>query len=192
MKCYECCGEYVSYRNARLRVDDDAIGTFFVDGVTYMGCEKCGDNLLAFDEAKKVEAARQAHLDGILKSLPISSFLSAAETATLLGISRQALHKHRRISRGFIYFTDFDGSKVYLRKSVEKFLKKGDGRYILRKADAKPVVYEEGPKESNDDPFEALEMKSGLFMGNGDFTENPLIVGQSHIKESPYAYSISK
>ena len=189
MKCYECGSEYVSYQNARLRVDDDAIGTFFVDGVTYMECEKCGDNLLAFDEAKKVEAARQAHLDGILKSMPISSFLSAAETAKLLRITRQALHKHRRISRGFIYFTDFDGSKVYLRKSVERFLKKGDGRFILRKADAKPVTYEEGPKESKNHSFDGFIVQSGVISGPSIFAINPTIAGQSHIKESPYAYS---
>ncbi len=63
--------------------------------------------------------------------MPISAFLSSAETATILGISRQALHKHRRISRGFIFKTSFGGNQVYLKKSVKRFLEKADGRFKL-------------------------------------------------------------
>ena len=49
----------------------------------------------------------------------------------MLGVSRQALHKHRRIRRGFIFQTMFDGKIVYLKQSVFQYMKKGDGRFSL-------------------------------------------------------------
>jgi hypothetical protein len=78
--------------------------------------------------------------------MPISAFLSSAETAAVLGISRQALHKHRRISRGFIFQTTFGGSKVYLKESVEHFRKKGDGRFKLIAAQADSATKRPAPR----------------------------------------------
>ena len=74
--------------------------------------------------------------------------MSAAAAADLLGVSRQALHKHRRIRKGFIYQTELSGKTVYLRESVELFKKTGDGRFSLHssgvhsqnQAESVPVV----------------------------------------------------
>ncbi len=131
MKCNECGGEYKKLKEAKYRVDDEFIGTFYVRDVEFMRCGKCGEVLLSPEAMLKIEKEEARVLDTLLQAMPISAFLSSAETAAVLGISRQALHKNRRISRGFIFQTSFGGSKVYLKKSVERFLEKGDGRFKL-------------------------------------------------------------
>jgi len=59
--------------------------------------------------------------------------VTSSEAARILDISRQALHKNRRIKNGFIFHTRFGNGIVYLRKSVELFKETGDGRYPLWK-----------------------------------------------------------
>ena len=133
MNCYECNNDYKKQKNAKYRVDDEFIGTFYVDDVEVMKCGKCGEILLSPESLAKIENEEARILDARLQAMPIRAFLSSAETATILGISRQALHKHRRISRGFIFQTSFGGSKVYLNKSIERFRVHGDGRFKLFK-----------------------------------------------------------
>jgi hypothetical protein len=84
--------------------------------------------------AKRIEERRYEILKQWLQSQPLNAFISATETASILGISRQALHKHKRIRRGFIYCTTFGEKKVrlYLKNSVLQFKKTGDGRFPLR------------------------------------------------------------
>lgn len=130
MKCQECGGDYVEHTGA-LEISDKFIGGFAVPHVTFSKCRHCNDLLLGAETARAVEAARKAALDNLLQSQPISAFLSGSETAALLGISRQALHKHRRIRRGFVFQTRFKGTTVYLRESVKRFEDKGDGRFPL-------------------------------------------------------------
>lgn len=131
MKCTECGGDYKKIKDAKYRVDDAFIGTFTVPDVEFLKCGQCGEVLLPPETLAKIEKEESRVLDGLLQGMPISAFLSSAETADVLGISRQALHKHRRISRGFILQTSFGGNKVYLKESVERFRKKGDGRFKL-------------------------------------------------------------
>jgi hypothetical protein len=130
MRCYECGGEYVSKTDA-LQLTDKYIGPFMVGPLEYMKCEGCGDLLFSPDASQCIESARKAALESVLQFQPISAFISASATASFLDISRQALHKHRRIRRGFIFHTTFDGNTVYLKKSVELFAKTGDGRFVL-------------------------------------------------------------
>ena len=130
MKCYQCGGEYQKKRGY-LQLTDKWIGAYAVDAVHYFKCDTCGDLLLPPETTKILESKREQVLDRWIKSQPLDSFLSAVQTAPLLGISRQALHKHIRIRRGFIYQTTFYGRIVYLRKSVLLFKQTGDGRFPL-------------------------------------------------------------
>jgi hypothetical protein len=130
MKCYQCGGEYQEKRG-RLQLKDKWIGAYAVDAVHYYECDTCGDLLLPPETTKIFESRREEILNSWIEGQPLDSFLSAAQTATLLGISRQALHKHIRIRRGFIYQTKFYRRIVYLRKSVLLFKKTGDGRFSL-------------------------------------------------------------
>ena len=152
MKCTECGGDYKKQRDAKYRVDDKFIGTFTVPDVEFLKCGQCGEILLAPESLAKIEKAEANVLDARLQSMPISAFLSSAETAAVLGISRQALHKHRRISRGFIFQTSFWGSKVYLKESVERFRKKGDGRFKLISAHADSATKRPAPRRQPAQP----------------------------------------
>jgi hypothetical protein len=82
--------------------------------------------------AQAIELERNKRIHEILSQFPISDFANAAETASVLSISRQALHKNRRINRGFIYQTKFCGLTVYLKQSVQQYKKAGDGRFPLQ------------------------------------------------------------
>ncbi len=63
--------------------------------------------------------------------MPLEDFTFASKAAKILNISRQALHKHRRIRRGFIYSIVFCGKKLYHKKSILLFKEQGDGRFPL-------------------------------------------------------------
>ena len=130
MKCYQCGNDYQEKRG-HLQLTDKWIGDYAVDAVNYYQCDTCGDLLFPPETIEILESKRQQILDRWINSQPLDSFLSGAQTASLLNISRQALHKHRRIRRSFIYQTKFDGRVVYLRESVLLFKQTGDGRFLL-------------------------------------------------------------
>lgn len=130
MRCHSCKGTYQA-RKGTLRLADDHVGFLVVYDVEYYECEECGDYLFPLNTAKKIGEARDQRISEILQSRPISEYISAAETATILAISRQALHKHRRISRGFIYQLQFGAKTVYLKSSVLQFKETEDGRFLL-------------------------------------------------------------
>ena len=105
--------------------------------VEYYKCDCCDDFLFPLETAQAIERSREARLREILLGLPLVDFVTASEAATLLGISRQALHKHRRIRRGFIFRVRFGDKVVYLRRSLELFKAKGDGRFTLREPESR-------------------------------------------------------
>lgn len=144
MRCYQCGGEYIA-REEDLELTDEYIGPFIVEGAEYFECDKCGDYLFSPKTSELIETARRLALEKLLKSMPIKDFVTGAEAARILGISRQALHKHRRIRRGFIFQTRFDEKTIYLRKSVELFKEMGDGRFKLVEPD-REARYTSEPK----------------------------------------------
>ena len=130
MKCHKC-GKTISKVTGNLHFEDAKIGSFEVYNVEYYKCDGCGrlffpEETLITIETKEAEQKKQ-----LLSQLPISDFIGAKEAAAILDISRQALHKHRRIRRGFIYSIKFEGRAVYNKKSVELFKETGDGRFPL-------------------------------------------------------------
>lgn len=130
MKCYKC-GTMFREIHGDLEVIDDYVGPFWVEAVHYYKCDECGELLFPPETARAIEKSRDGRKDQLLKNRPLNAFLTASETAAILGISRQALHKHRRIRRGFIHQTRFGGTIVYLRESVILFKRFGDGRISL-------------------------------------------------------------
>jgi hypothetical protein len=133
MKCFKCDGSYQK-RHGKFKFDDRYVGVIIVDGVDYFECQKCGDELLPAETAKLIENKRKELLERYLEEQPIKEFLSAAETAASLNISRQALHKHQRIKKGFIYQTTLGGNKVYLKRSIDLYKERGDGRFPINVA----------------------------------------------------------
>lgn len=133
MKCRNC-GSDCSLFIGTIKEKDARIGDYEVANAEYYECISCNDRLYPLDTAKRLDKKRREILSALIRKHLISDFISAAETAEFLGITRQALHKHRRIRNGFIYQTDFSGKTVYLRKSVELFKKTDDGRFSLSPA----------------------------------------------------------
>jgi hypothetical protein len=130
MKCHECGGD-IQQNHGPLELHDSCIGDYTVPSVDYYKCSACGDLLFPPKTSAVISKKRSEILDELIGGKPINSFLSAAETASILGITRQALHKHGKIRRGFIYQTQFGGKSVYLKESVILYKETGDGRFSL-------------------------------------------------------------
>lgn len=139
MKCYDCGGEY-TMEAGTLRLNDKLIGDFEVQDVKYFKCNKCSEFLFPEDTLKAIEIEECLKKKKLIEEQPICEFIGATEAAKILGISRQAIHKHRRIRRGFIYSTVCDGRKAYHKKSVKIFKKTGDGRFPLVQQPNEPLV----------------------------------------------------
>jgi len=133
MRCHDCGGSYKRLKGP-LRIPDPYVGSFEVDIPEYLKCENCEEYLLPGRWAEEVDRARARKLEELLTTTPLREFVTSSEAARLLGISRQALHKNRRIRNGFIFHTRFGSGIVYLRKSVDLFKETGDGRYTLWKS----------------------------------------------------------
>lgn len=130
MKCYECGGSYIE-SSSQFSYKDEVVGEVHVHGFKYYRCAKCGDVLFSPEMLDAIEIAVNERKHQLISNLPIQDFITTAETARLLGISRQALNKNRRIKNGFIHYTNFGDSVVYVKKSVIQFRRTGDGRYPL-------------------------------------------------------------
>lgn len=130
MRCYKC-GDAYRETSELYEFVDPYVGPVSVQGVPYYKCDQCDEVLFTVEMSQALEAARNNREQELLKQIPIGDFMSASETASLLGISRQALHKNRRIRHGFIHQTTFGGATVYLKKSVIQFKRIGDGRFSL-------------------------------------------------------------
>jgi len=130
MNCLECGGTYTEKSGIYVLVDP-YVGKITIKGVPYYQCDKCEDILYSEAMAQAIESERKKRIHEILSNFPFGDFIGAAETASILEISRQALHKNRRINHGFIYQTKFGGLTAYLRQSVLKYKRTGDGRSPL-------------------------------------------------------------
>jgi hypothetical protein len=131
MNCYQCGGVYET-KSDSLEIFDFYVGKIEVRGIPYYQCRNCHDILYTEEMSHAIETERNRRIHELLNQLPLADFVSSAEVASMLGISRQALHKHRRIKHGFIYQTKFAAITVYLKQSVLRFKRTGDGRFPLQ------------------------------------------------------------
>jgi hypothetical protein len=130
VQCLECGDEYVNTTEP-IQVNDPLLGGVRAEGVVYLKCRSCGDTMLPLDAARAIEEAREEKRKTLLGAYPIEEFVTSAEAQKMLGMSRQAFSKHRRIKRGFIYWVVSGSQKMYLRASVEQFSRTNDGRLPL-------------------------------------------------------------
>jgi len=130
MRCYKCGLTYKKYIGS-LNLHNEFIGNYEIFDVEYYKCDNCGNLLFPKETTVKIEKEEQKRRNSLIKQLPLEEFIFASEAAKILNISRQALHKHRRIRRGFIYSIIFGGKNIYHKKSVLLFKKRGDGRFSL-------------------------------------------------------------
>ncbi len=130
MRCIKCSGLILTI-NGDLELRDKILGDFTVLNTEYEQCKDCGEKLYSPVTLKAIEETEAKRKEELLLGKPLNNFLSAAEVAKILGCTRQAIHKHKRIRRGFIHFVRHNGILLYLKKSVELFKETGDGRLPL-------------------------------------------------------------
>ena len=130
MNCYNCGAAYRETTDL-LEINDKYVGLISIEGIPYYFCDNCHDILYTEEMSRAIEALRDSRIEKLVRELPLGDFISASETSSLLGVSRQALNKNRRISNGFIYHTIVGNYTLYLKKSVLKFRETGDGRFPL-------------------------------------------------------------
>ena len=133
MRCYECGVDYNQIINGNLRMENSILGSYEIDNVDYRECHQCGEKLFPSATIKKIETKENELREGFLRKLAITDYVRATTAAGMIGISRQAIHKHPKIRRGFIFQIKHEGCWWYLKRSVEKYIETGDGRFALYK-----------------------------------------------------------
>ena len=128
-QCIECGGTMRLVRRA-LTVQFKFIGPVTVSAARFHECA-CGESYLGSALARRLDAAAEEKCRELIDALPLSMFVEAPEAERILGVSKQALHKNRRVARGFVYCSESAGRRLYVRKSVEQFARTGDGRFPL-------------------------------------------------------------
>jgi len=129
MRCLNCSGQFVN-QNGNLEIRDKILGDFVVPDTEYKLCKDCGEILYSPFTLRAIEKAEEERKRKLLLEKPLKDFLSGTEVGRILGISRQAVHKHR-IKRGFIHFVKFNNKIYYHKESVELYKNTGDGRFPL-------------------------------------------------------------
>jgi len=131
MTVCEKCGEEVIELNGRLELEDLYVGIIILKQASFSSCKNC-HFLYPVETLQQIEKAREILIQQYINDYPIRDFVTSGKAASMLGITRQALNKNRRIRRGFIYKVDkSDNCTLFLRQSVELYKKAGDGRFPL-------------------------------------------------------------
>ncbi len=130
MTCNECHG-YYEEKQGHLKIRDKYIGSFEVKNVFYLKCSNCSDYAFPPETSRKIEEQKAKVLDRLIRKHSFDEFIDASKAASILKMTRQGLHKNRRIRRGFIFQTRKGGKIHYLKKSVELYKQKKDGRFPL-------------------------------------------------------------
>lgn len=134
MRCLDCGEQFVT-KFGDVIEKRKTIGTFKVSSVEYRECESCGQKLYPAKTAKKIDKRGQEIEKRLIENLPIKDFIGATAAAKIIGVSRQAMHKHPRIRRGFIYSVKLEGKIFYHLRSVNLYKETGDGRFPLHVKD---------------------------------------------------------
>jgi len=145
MRCAECGGELETQRGT-LRLLDEMAGPLVIGDVEYRTCKACGSQQYPPATASKIAEIRRRQIEEFIREMPVAHFVTVGQAASLLGVSKQAFSKNRRIKAGFIYGTALGDKKIYLKASVLRFGSLGDGRFPLWKYapdDARATVTED-------------------------------------------------
>jgi hypothetical protein len=138
MICLEC-SSFTIPKKGDIVLNDDILGEFTVKDVEYDMCETCGDSYYPPETLKKIEAQESRIKENLLLERSLKEFIYAEDVAEILDCTRQAVHKNKRIRRGFIHWLKYGGKICYLKKSVIMFKKTGDGRLPLASKQWGPV-----------------------------------------------------
>lgn len=130
MKC-EKCGAVMKKGTGSVFFKSKVLGSVSIPGLKVEACSGCDAQLLVPSESDKmIQLVLKAESERISHE-KFSDFVSLNEAAHILGQSKQAFNKNKKIQAGFIMSAVKDSRRFYLRASVEMFLEQGDGRFYL-------------------------------------------------------------
>ncbi|NQV36950.1 MAG: hypothetical protein HQ509_02970 [Candidatus Marinimicrobia bacterium] len=138
----------------RIIIRDKFLGEIVTSIILYNECESCHEKSFPPLALKKIFDSRLRKQNDLINSLPVSEFYSATIASKKLGISRQALHKKININKAPIYYTEIDRKKFYNKKSINKYLVDGDGRYKLEENDYSGIKFISLGNELNESTFQ--------------------------------------
>ena len=143
MKCCDC-GKEMLKRNGYSEMDEN-VGVIKTDG-EYWECPECGCQLVSGETLQKVDDLRKERTDKLLWACADSPsefsrlFIRVKEVAEIMGISRQAVEKSVFL-KDLVYNITVAGVRYWLKESVERYKKTGNGRF--------PLVQYVSPKQTN-------------------------------------------
>lgn len=182
MKCYACGNNYVEYTGT-LELPSKILGDFTVENVVYFKCSHCEDIMLPDAAWRVADQEERRRIENFLSNLPLNKFIGASKAASILKMSRQALHKHRRIRRGFIYSVVHEGKILYHNDSVKLFKETGDGRFQLKKEISKKekvYIVVTIPYHSERSRFQDYGGEENITAWNPKQNTLPILAGYSH------------
>lgn len=125
------CGSQVAEKKAEYAFASKTLGLISIPDINYEECLSCGEKLLSPTASEKVLKYVREKEQIAIENMPVVDFITAGEAANILGITKQAFSKNPKIKRGLIYNIQKGGSRLFLKKSVELFLEKGNGKFLL-------------------------------------------------------------
>lgn len=159
MRCLECGGNYENI-HGDLPLTGIGIGKFILGDVDFSRCSACGDIMIPAETCEKADKLEKHLLNEALNKLPVKDWLSGADAAAIMGITRQAFHKNKKIRKGFIYSINHYGKRLYHKKSVEFFQANGDGRFDIKRK----VVSEIRHICEKEQPFYIKKIQTSKFL----------------------------
>ncbi len=137
MECAICNGR-VEKKKGDVEFDSRVIGEISVPNLEYSECQECGDKLFTLEMSDKAVHCIAKKEQQEIDILPVKEFISVKDAAKILGITKQAFSKHPKVKRGLILSTTIDNRRYYLRKSVDLFKEKGNGKFLISHRRIKP------------------------------------------------------
>ena len=102
-----------------------------LDNANYTKNEE-GELFLNAETAERIDSEIDRLHKEFLNSQLMANFISISEAIEILGITKQAFSKNKKINRGFIYFIEKDDKKLFLKESVELYKETKDGRFSIK------------------------------------------------------------
>ena len=146
MKCAFCNSKLIKTKGS-VKFNTRSLGSISVPNLNFLECTTCGEKLLEPKESDKAVSFISDMEQELINKLPISEFLSANESALLLGISKQAFSKHPK--KALIYSAKIGNKSYYHRKSVELLRTTGNGKFLLKKPEYNLIL----TKAIDDEPI---------------------------------------
>lgn len=150
MRCFECGNEYMEQSGA-IKLNNRTIGDYTIELEKYFKCAGCGTLLFPDESARLITKKEEEIRNEFIRKLPVGDFITATEASEILGITKQAFHKNRRIKRGFIYSVVLAGKRLYNKKSVQLFKETNDGRFNLSNEPVNKIISYFGTVTSTQD-----------------------------------------